>query len=477
VNSALFVQDSWRLGRWTLNPGLRYERFVMSIPAQGAGAGTWVPARDFAAQDGLVNWNTVSPRLGFSWDMFGDGRTALKGGVSRYDRLEGVTIIQPLNQLNISFRTCPWSDTNSDKNAQNNEIAFASCSGSLQPALGNVDPGLKRPHQWEYTAMLQRQIGSVTSVSIGYYGRRFGDLYTTVNAAVPSTAYSPVTVTNPVTNQPMTVYNQDPATRGAVRNVLTTLPELAQQYNGVEFQVNTRLPRATVFGGLTIGRDSGDQDANDQPRTSASTTPGRSGSTRPTRSVAGSAPAVQTSSFPAHPRSHRPAPAAHLRRHDHDRARLDAGHAECSGCGARCVSLSVAEHRRPAHHEDVHLRHDEVRTDRGHLQPVQQRRRHQRRHDGRFVARTSVEHRHGPAPESGRADRVLDCREPQPRFVPWRRRFARPALASSATGGSSLLSRSNTEGVRQILPPITDEQRGREIAILPVDTPCRCSLQ
>jgi hypothetical protein len=172
VNSALFVQDSWRLGRWTLNPGVRYERFVMSIPAQGAGRRHVGPARDFAAQDGLVNWNTVSPRLGFSWDVFGDGRTALKGGVSRYDRLEGVTIIQPLNQLNISFRTCPWSDTNGDKNAQNNEIAFASCSGSLQPALGNVDSGLKRPHQWEYTAMVQRQIGSNTSVSIGYYGRR-----------------------------------------------------------------------------------------------------------------------------------------------------------------------------------------------------------------------------------------------------------------------------------------------------------------
>jgi len=263
VNSALFVQDSWRLGRWTVNPGLRYERFVMSIPAQGAGAGTWIGARDFPAQDGIVNWNTVSPRLGFSWDVFGDGRTALKGGVSRYDRLEGVTIIQPLNQLNISFKTCPWTDTNNDKNAQNDEIAIASCSGSLQPALGNVDPGLKRPHQWEYTAMVQRQIGSVTSVSVGYYGRRFGDLYTTVNAAVPPTSYTPVTVTNPVTLQPMTVYNQDPATRGAVRNVLTTLPELEQHYNGVEFQVNSRLPHATVFGGLTIGHDYGDQDAND----------------------------------------------------------------------------------------------------------------------------------------------------------------------------------------------------------------------
>jgi len=57
------------------------------------------------------------------------------------------------------------------------------------------------------------------------------------------------------------VYNQDPATRTAVRNVLTTIPELSQRYNGVEFQVNTRLSRATVFGGFTIGRDDGDQDS------------------------------------------------------------------------------------------------------------------------------------------------------------------------------------------------------------------------
>ena len=37
--------------------------------------------------------------------------------------------------------------------------------------------------------MVQRQIGARTSVMVGYYGRRFWDLYTTVNDAVPSTAY------------------------------------------------------------------------------------------------------------------------------------------------------------------------------------------------------------------------------------------------------------------------------------------------
>jgi hypothetical protein len=263
TNTGLYIQDSWTFGRFTINPGLRYERFAMSIPAQGAGAGRWVPAREFAAQENIVDWNTLAPRFGVVWDLFGDGRTAVKGGLSRYDRLAGITIVQPLNQKNISFQTCPWADANADLRAQSSEIALERCTGSLQPSLGFVDGDLKRPHQWEYNAMVQHQIGSNTSVMVAYFGRRFWDLYTTVNDAVPPTAYSPVTITNPLTNQPLTVYNQDPATRGQVRNVLKTVPDLRQRYHGVEFQFNTRLSRATLFGGLTIGNNYGDQDGGD----------------------------------------------------------------------------------------------------------------------------------------------------------------------------------------------------------------------
>jgi hypothetical protein len=263
TNLGIYVQDSWTLGRFTINPGVRFERFQMSIPEQSAGAGRWVPAREFAAQNNIVDWKSVSPRFGFAWDLTGDGRTAIKGGVSRYDRLAGVNLVQPLNQRNIAFQTCPWSDTNSDLRAQESEIAFARCTGSLQPSLGAVDPDLKRPYQWEFNVMVQRQIGSRTAVMAGYYGRRFWDLYTTVNDAVPSTAYTPVTVTNPLTNQPLTVYNQDPATRGQVRNVLKTIPDLKHRYHGVEFQINTRMERATVFAGVTIGANRGDQDTGD----------------------------------------------------------------------------------------------------------------------------------------------------------------------------------------------------------------------
>ena len=263
TNTGFYVQDSWMFGRVTINPGLRYERFTMSLPQQSAGAGRWVPAREFAEQSNLVNWNTISPRFGISWDVFGDGRTAVKGGLSKYDRLAGITIIQPLNGKNIAFQTCPWADANGDLRAQEGEIAFPRCTGSLQPSLGNVDPGLKRPYQWEYTASVQRQIGARTSVMLAYFGRKFWDLYTTVNDAVQPENYSPVTITNPLTLEPMTVYNQDPATRGQVRNLLTTIPELSQRYHGFEVQFNTRLDDVTLFGGITIGNNYGDQDAGD----------------------------------------------------------------------------------------------------------------------------------------------------------------------------------------------------------------------
>ncbi len=263
VNTGIYLQDSWTFGRVTINPGLRYERFTMTIPAQSAAAGRWVGAREFAEQKNIVNWNTISPRFGLSWDLMGDGKTAVKAGLSRYDRLAGANLVQPLNQKNISFQTCPWTDPNGNLFAEESEIARDRCTGSLAPALGFVEEGLKRPFQWEWNASVQRQIGGRTSVMLAYFGRKFWDLYTTVNDAVPASAYTPVTISNPLDGSALIVYNQDPATRGQVRNVLKTLPELSQRYHGVEAQFTTRIASANVFGGVTIGQNYGDQDTGD----------------------------------------------------------------------------------------------------------------------------------------------------------------------------------------------------------------------
>ncbi len=50
---------------WTLNPGVRYERFVMSIPAQSATAGTWVPRARLpgAGRHRQLEYGVAAPRL------------------------------------------------------------------------------------------------------------------------------------------------------------------------------------------------------------------------------------------------------------------------------------------------------------------------------------------------------------------------------------------------------------------------------
>ncbi len=48
----------------------------------------------------------------------------------------------------------------------------------------------------------------------GYFGRKLVDLYGPMNVRVPRAAYLPATITNPLTNEPLVVYNQDPLTKG-----------------------------------------------------------------------------------------------------------------------------------------------------------------------------------------------------------------------------------------------------------------------
>jgi hypothetical protein len=91
---------------------------------------------------------------------------------------------------------------------------------------------------------------------VGYYGRHFYDLFGVVNLAVPAADYTPVTIPNPLGGTRV-VYNQLASTKGQINLLQKTLPFLTEHYNGVEFQVNSRFKKATVFGGFTIGKDYG----------------------------------------------------------------------------------------------------------------------------------------------------------------------------------------------------------------------------
>lgn len=254
---AYFAQDSWRVAkRLTINAGLRYDSFYVSLAEQSAGAGRWVPARSFAAVPDIVAWKNVVPRFGISYDVTGTGKTVVKLSASKYMGVEGANVSQVVNPMFVSSNTCAWTDTNNDRLATGDELSR--CSGFSGGITTTVDPNLRRPYNREYSAGLQHELMSNVGLSVMFYRRENRDLRSVQNVAVPTSGYIPVTVNNPLTNAPLTVYNQDPATVGRQQNVLTNSPLLDVNYNGVEFSLTRRFSQgASLVGGYHYGKTLG----------------------------------------------------------------------------------------------------------------------------------------------------------------------------------------------------------------------------
>ena len=125
-----FVQDSWAIKRLTVNAGIRYEKIKAQVLAAESPAGRFVPARQFEAIENLPNWNDWAPRLAVVYDLFGNGKTAVKASVNRYNLARTTGVASAYNPLLSQTATLQWRDVNGDDIAQGER----GCTG--YPAAG-----------------------------------------------------------------------------------------------------------------------------------------------------------------------------------------------------------------------------------------------------------------------------------------------------------------------------------------------------
>src|SRR4030095_14793280 len=78
-------QDAGTFKRATINAGLRFDYFKNSFPEQHLGPGLLVPTRDITfAPASFYGMKDLTPRVGIAYDLFGNGKTALKAHWGKY---------------------------------------------------------------------------------------------------------------------------------------------------------------------------------------------------------------------------------------------------------------------------------------------------------------------------------------------------------------------------------------------------------
>jgi hypothetical protein len=250
----VFAQDSWTIDRLTLNAGLRVEWLKSYVPEQTAPAGRFVGERHFAAVDNVPNWGPdFAPRLGLSYDLFGDAKTALKFSIGKFMTPQSVSYAERFNPMGSVTQSLPWNDrdirgaslaTNGDDIVQNNELDLSRLPTNFgERQLDRLDPNLKRQYNWETAVSVQHALTSRVSLSAGWYHRAFRNFPVNDNQLRSFDDYTPVDIVSPYNGEVITVYNlKSSGLLSQVDTLVTNAPgERSEVYNGFELSAHARL--------------------------------------------------------------------------------------------------------------------------------------------------------------------------------------------------------------------------------------------
>jgi hypothetical protein len=228
-----------------------------SLPAQSSPAGSFAPERNYSALADLIAWNSLSPRAGFAWRIPHAGGSVIRGGYHRlYSPLAG-RYLDYANSNSLGGSVYRWVDRNGDGWFQPNE------QGALVLRFGgpysSISPSLRRPYSDEFDLSGQIRLTSTTFAGIQLFRRDEKHRIVAVDTGLSANAFAPVSILDPgpdaipatFDDQELIVYQQNPATFGNDRYVLTNAPRLRTLNTGLVAEVSSEWRGLTLHASFT----------------------------------------------------------------------------------------------------------------------------------------------------------------------------------------------------------------------------------
>jgi len=292
-----YVQDSFNIGnRLTINAGVRWDYSYGYIPAQtNTGNPFWQNILDnanvvwltepqplyFAPKEypeykDYMSWNTFSPRVGISYDPFGDGKTALKASYGRYMEMMMIQFTSLPNPNYIHTGDFNWYDIN-----QNNwpdvsdNYEFVWLSREEDPVTGlpdlskEVDPDLSPPYVDELTFGIEREVLTDFSLGVTFIRKWERNMIESYPRPDKNTIWTEETFSEPGEDGefgtsddisfPIYIGSGDfPATWSTNIDGTDGKPKSERNYTAVQFTINKRLSnRWQFFGSVVLSKAEG----------------------------------------------------------------------------------------------------------------------------------------------------------------------------------------------------------------------------
>jgi hypothetical protein len=279
----LFAQDTWHFGRTTLMGGVRFDQSNTDFAKINYGPTQYGPTIVFPEEKG-ARFKDISPRAGAAYDLFGNGKTALKASLGKYMiAQDGQASLfgRPMSHIGrvATSTSRTWTDSNGNyvpdcdlrSPAANGECgAMANRLFGTDQVQTNYDPAIThgwgvRPYNWEFSGSIQQELLPRIALTATYFRRWFGNFIVTDNLAVTPADFDRFSLT---VNDPRLpggsvtlndLYDVTPAKFGLVDNLVTSAKKFGdyiQRYDGLDLTIAARSKGGlTVQGGTSIGRN------------------------------------------------------------------------------------------------------------------------------------------------------------------------------------------------------------------------------